>query len=148
MKIAFGIGSALALSAAALIGAAVASAGTPPNVVGQSYKDAVSALSGAGFKPVIATTVGDRSARSACTVTNQVSRTVAARANSSGSATNEVLLSLNCEADVATAGKPGNSAASPQGQHALASSAAAAATSSAIAAAQLAAEQGDAGDHH
>jgi hypothetical protein len=149
MRIALGVGTAMALSAAALIGSGVASAGIPPNVVGQKYSDATTALSNGGFKPIVSTTVGDHLQRPDCLVTNQVQRTVQPPQNSSGSASNEVLLSLNCEANVAKAGTPGFSAGSPEGSHALASSAAAAATSAAIASQQAdasqAAEQGSGG---
>jgi hypothetical protein len=50
--------------------------------------------------------------------------------NSSGSASNEMLVSLNCEAGIATATTPGNSAASPEGKAAAAAAAAAASSSS------------------
>jgi hypothetical protein len=144
MKMALGAGCAAALGAAALIGSAVAWASVAPNVVGQKYSDATSALGDAGFKPIVSTTVGDHLQRSDCMVTNQVQRTVQPPQNSSGSATNEVLLSLNCEAAVASAGSPGNSAGSPVGSQARASQEAAAASSAA--AASQAAEAQDGGD--
>ena len=130
MKIAFGIGGAVALSAAALINSGVAWA-TAPNVVGQKYSDATSSLGDAGYKPIVGTTVGDHLQRPDCLVTNQVARTVQPPADSSGSATNEVVLSLNCEAAVASAGTPGFSAGSPEGSRASASQAAASASQAA-----------------
>jgi hypothetical protein len=138
MRIAFGIGSAVALSAAALISSGTAWA-VAPNVVGQKYGDAVGALGDAGYRPIVSTTVGDRLQRPDCLVVNQVSRTVAPPPNSSGSATNEVLLSLNCEHALASAGAPGNSAGSPVGSQA--SVASSIASMSAEASASQAAEQ-------
>ncbi len=140
MKIAFGIGSAVALGAAALIASGAASAA--PDVVGEKYGDAVATLSNAGVKPVVSTTVGEHLPRAQCVVVNQVSRTVPPPPNSGGSPSNQVLLSLNCGADVAHPGVAGFSAGSPEGSKASKSSAAAAAQAAADAsAAQAAAEQ-------
>jgi hypothetical protein len=75
-------------------------------------------------------TVGDQVAWPNCIVTRTQQRTVQAPANSSGSATTELLVSLNCNAGVASATQPGNSAASPEGKAAIAAAAAAAASSS------------------
>ena len=107
---------------------AIAAAATAPNVVGQDYGDATGALSDAGFTPVVSTTFGDRKSRSDCVVVNQVVRTVQPPENSSGSTTNQVLVSLDCEAAVASATMPGNSLASPEGRKAAEDAAAAAAT--------------------
>lgn len=142
MKMALGAGCAVALGAAALIGSGVAGASVAPNVVGHKYSDATDALSNAGFKPIVSTTVGDHLQRADCMVTNQVQRTVQPPQNSSGSATNEVLLSLNCESAVASAGSPGNSAGSPVGSQARASQEAAAASSAAAASQAAEAQQG------
>lgn len=129
----------LAMSAAAtsvLFGAGVAQAGgSAPNVVGQTYSAAQTAISGAGFTAVISTVVGDRLSQGNCQVVNQVSRTVPAPQNTSASPVNQVLVSLNCDAAVASAKEPGFSAASPQGVSAIASASSAAASSSAAAAA-------------
>src|ERR1700761_4615530 len=108
--------------ALALAGSGVAAGDT--DVTGQKYSDAQGVLSGAGFTPVISTTVGDQLDRGDCVVTRTQKRTVPAPANSSGSATNEMLVSLNCEAGIASATKPGNSAASPEGKAAGAPAAA------------------------
>jgi hypothetical protein len=157
MKIAWGAAAAVSLSVAAMIGSGVASAGSAPSVVGQKYSAAKSTLSGAGYKPIVSTTVGDQYQWPDCVVTNQVARTVQPPSNSGGSATNEILLSLNCEASFATAGTPGMSLGSPQGSQAAAaataSAASAAAASSAAAAQQqdesLAGSNSDSGgDHH
>jgi hypothetical protein len=104
----------------------VAAAGAAPNVVGRAYSDASGVLSAAGFTPVLSTVIGDRKSLSDCVVVNQVPRTVQPPENSAGSATGEVLLSLNCEASVASATSPGNSLASPEGRKAAAEAAAAA----------------------
>jgi hypothetical protein len=122
--------TAAAGAALALAGSGVAVAGTPPDVTGQKYSDAQTAITGAGFTPVIKTTVGDQVAWPDCVVTRTQQRTVQAPANSSGSATTELLVSLNCNAGVASATQPGNSAASPEGKAAVAAAAAAAASSS------------------
>jgi hypothetical protein len=132
------IGVGLAVSAAAtavLFGAGVAQAGSAPNVVGQQYSAAQSAITAAGFTPVISTVVGDRLSQPNCQIVNQVTRIVPPLQNTSASATNQLLISLNCDAAVASATKPGFSAASPQGVSAIASASSAAASSSAAAAA-------------
>jgi hypothetical protein len=72
---------------------------------------------------VVQSVVGDKKAWPDCVVTKAQKRTVKPPANSSGSATNQMLVSLNCEAGVATATQPGNSAASPEGRAAAAAAA-------------------------
>jgi len=117
-----GLGAiAVALAGLAISGSGVAAAAT--DVTGQKYSDAQSSLSSAGFKPVVDTVVGDQNAWPDCVVTRAQKRTVQPPANSSGSATNEMLVSLNCENGVASATKPGNSAASPEGKAAIAAAA-------------------------
>jgi hypothetical protein len=115
-------GAAAALAALAISGSGVAAAAT--DVTGQKYSDAQSALSSAGLKPVVETVVGDQKAWPDCVVTRAQKRTVQPPENSSGSATDEMLVSLNCEAGIATATTPGNSAASPEGRAAAAAAAA------------------------
>jgi hypothetical protein len=122
-------GTVLVASAAAsmvLLGAGVAQAGSGPDVVGQKYSDAQSAISGAGLTPVISTTVGDQKAWPDCVVTNTVQRTVPPPENSGGSATTQMLVSLNCDAGEASSKTPGFSAASPEGKAAKAAADAAA----------------------
>lgn len=114
-------GPAAALVALAISGSGVASAAT--DVTGQKYSDAQTALSSAGFKPVVVSTVGDQKAWPDCIVTRTQTRTVQPPADSSGSATKEMLVSLNCDAGVASATSPGNSAASPEGKAAAAAAA-------------------------
>ncbi|MDH6243282.1 hypothetical protein [Mycobacterium sp. OTB74] len=148
MKLALGVATSVALSAAALIGSGAAWAGTPPHVVGHKYSDAQSYLSAAGYTPIVSTTVGDHKQWADCIVTSQVTRSVAAPRNSSGSSSNQVLVSLNCDNIVASAEAPGNSAGSPVGSQAavsLTASAASVAASESAAAAEAAAAAGQGG---
>jgi hypothetical protein len=115
--------TAVAGAALALAGSGVAVAGSGPDVSGQKYSDAQSAISGAGMTAVVSTAVGDQKAWPDCIVTRAQQRTVQAPANSSGSATTQMVVSLNCEAGVASATAPGNSAASPEGKAAVAAAA-------------------------
>jgi hypothetical protein len=69
---------------------------------------------------VVSTTVGDQLARDDCTVIHQQDRTVPPPENTSASATKQTLVSLNCDAPVASATKPGNSLGSPAGAAAAA----------------------------
>ena len=121
-----GVGAAAAGLVALAISASGVAAAAGSDVTGQKYSDAQSALSSAGLKPVVETVVGDQKAWPDCVVTRAQKRTVQPPENSSGSASNEMLVSLNCEAGIATATTPGNSAASPEGKAAAAAAAAAA----------------------
>jgi hypothetical protein len=119
----FSASIALTSVAAIALGSVVAQAASPPNVVGQKYSDATSQLSGAGLSVLVSTAVGDTVDRADCIVTRQQVRTEAAPENTSASATNQVLLSLNCGAPVASATSSGNSLASPEGRAAAAAAA-------------------------
>ncbi len=119
------LGASIALASVALAGSGVAVAASSPDVTGQKYSDAQSAISSAGFTPVVVSTVGDQKAWSDCLVTRTQQRTVQPPENTGGSATTELLVSLNCDASVASAAKPGNSAASPEGKAAAAAAASA-----------------------
>jgi hypothetical protein len=123
------LGASVAISALALAGSGVAVASSSPDVTGQKYSDAQSAISGAGFTPVVESVVGDQKAWPDCVVTRTQQRTVQPPENSSGSASTQLLVSLNCDAGVASATKPGFSAASPEGKAAAAAAAAASASS-------------------
>jgi hypothetical protein len=131
--------AAAAVTLTTLTTGALASATPPPSVTGQKYSDAQTALTGAGYTPVVSTTVGDKLAWSDCLVTNVVPRTVPAVENSSGSDTQQALVSLNCYGKEADNKGAGYSAGSPEGVSlasvASSSSAAAAASSSSAAAA-------------
>lgn len=115
-------GAAIASAAvvAVLVAAGPAQAASSPTVVGQKYSDAKGALAGAGYTIVVSTTVGDDLVRDDCVVTHQQDRTVPPPENTGASATKQTLLSLNCDAAVASATKPGNSLASPEGRAAAA----------------------------
>jgi hypothetical protein len=121
------LGASATVSSAAMIvfGGVVAQAASDPDVVGQKYSDASGQLSSAGLEVVVSTTVGDSVARPDCVVTRQQARSEAAPENSSGGPTNQVLLSLNCGAPVASATSSGNSLASPEGRAAAAAAASA-----------------------
>jgi hypothetical protein len=121
--------TAAAGAALALTVSGVAVAGSPPNVTGQKYSDAQTAITGAGFTPVIQSTVGDQLTWPNCVVTRTQQRTVQPPQNSSGTAVTQLLVSLNCNAGVASATTPGNSAASPEGKAAVAAAASAAPSS-------------------
>jgi hypothetical protein len=123
-----GAGAAAALSMLALTGSGVAAAS--PDVVGQKYSDAQSALSSVRLTPVVQFTVGDQKAWPDCIVTRTQRRTVQALPNTFGSSQSQVLVSLDCNASVAAPGEPGPSVASPQGRAAAAKAAQAAASSS------------------
>lgn len=110
-RLAIGVLAAAALTAG--LGQGIAYASTP-DVTGQKYSDAKTAISQAGLTPVVVTTVGDRKDWSNCLVSNVQQRTEAAPENSSGSSTKEALVSLNCDAAPASATTPGYSAASPE----------------------------------
>jgi hypothetical protein len=122
--------TAAAFAALSLAGSGVAVADSGPDVTGQKYADAQSALSGAGLTPVVASTVGDQKAWPDCVVTRAQKRTVQPPPDSSGSATTQMLVSLNCEAPIASATAPGNSAASPEGRAAVAAAASSAGSGS------------------
>lgn len=102
--------------AAAVVAAGPAQAASSPNVVGQKYADATGALAGAGYGIIVSTTTGDELSRDDCIVTHQQDRTVPPPENTDASATKQTLLSLNCDAAVASATKSGNSLASPEGR--------------------------------
>ncbi|WP_099248489.1 hypothetical protein [Mycobacterium sp. shizuoka-1] len=103
---------ALALGAVSLtFGTAVAQA---DDYAGQSYSDASSAISGAGEKAVIATSVGDAVSQADCVVTHS-QKAPWLKGDNFSPVTDTVLLYLNCNAKLATAGKSGNSLASPEG---------------------------------
>jgi hypothetical protein len=82
---------------------------------GKSYSDASSAISGAGQKAVIATSVGDGVSQGDCVVTRS-QKADWLKGDNFSPVTDTVLLYLNCNTKLATAGKPGNSLASPEGR--------------------------------
>jgi hypothetical protein len=85
---------------------------------GQTYGDATKAISDAGKKAVIASRAGDTLTDDQCTVTHSQSAPWV-KGDDFSPVTDTVLLYLNCNATVATAKDPGNSAASPEGKAAI-----------------------------
>jgi hypothetical protein len=119
-----------AITAVMWIGSVCPAAATPavqpaPDQTGQKLSAAKAAISGAGMAPVVQTVLGDRVSQNDCLVSRQQLNYLPAQQDSIGTGSTQVLLSLNCNAGVATATTPGNSPESPAGQAALAAAAAA-----------------------
>jgi hypothetical protein len=115
IKVAASAAAAIAAASAALWGAGIA--GAAPDVVGDTYSDAAAAIQQNGGTAVIATRVGSGADEDECIVTNAWDASfIREGASSSG----EVMVALNCNSQVASAGKSGNSAASPAGREAKA----------------------------
>jgi hypothetical protein len=117
MVLAAAAGAAMSLSSAGAAGAQGA-----PDVTGKTYSEAAATLKNAGFTARLAATVGDQLSQNDCLVSSQA---VLASTSSFGPAqfnggggNNIVMLSLNCNGTLASAGESGNSAASPQGREA------------------------------
>jgi hypothetical protein len=108
-------GVAVAGAAASLFGAGIA--GAAPDVVGDTYNDASTAIEQDGGTAVVATRVGSGADEGECIVTNAWD---APFLRDGSSADGEVMVALNCNGGVASAGTPGNSAASPAGREAKA----------------------------
>jgi hypothetical protein len=109
-------GAAAGVTASVSVGAGIAAA--VPDVVGQTYADAVQTIQATGSQAVIATRIGGRADESKCIVTNAWVRTNVTQVYEKPK-NDSVLVALNCAAAVASAGSPGNSAASPEGRQAL-----------------------------
>jgi hypothetical protein len=107
-------GGALTAIAASLtlVSTGIASAG--PSVVGMTYAKAAEAVQAAGLTAVVSTTVGTALPQNDCIVVSQVIRAPVTFGREYTAS--KVLLSLNCNATLASPGKSGNSAASPAGQ--------------------------------
>jgi hypothetical protein len=105
---------AATLGVAALAGAGAA--GAAPSVVGMTYDKASEAVQSAGAEAEVSSVTGTALPKGECIVTNQVIRgeVIFGRQYTPS----KVLLSLNCNATVASPGHPGNSVASPQGREA------------------------------
>ncbi len=103
---------------------------------GQTYADASSALTGAGLKGVIASRVGGMVSDAKCVVTrSEKAPWIGGSGSDFAPVKDKVLLYLNCNATVASATTPGNSAGSPEGRAAIAAANQAAAQDQATAAA-------------
>lgn len=101
------------LGASLALGSAGAASATP-SVVGMTYDKAQEAVSKSGTSAEVSTSIGTELQQGDCIVVNQVVRPATKSGRQYVPA--RVLLSLNCNAVVATAGDAGNSAASPAGQ--------------------------------
>jgi hypothetical protein len=86
---------------------------------GQTYSDASKAISDAGKKAVIASRAGDTLSDDDCIVTHSQSAPWI-KGDDFSPVSDTVLVYLNCNATVATAKDPGNSAGSPEGRAAIA----------------------------
>lgn len=112
-----GAGTAIALSAAGLFGAGIAAAA--PDVVGETYADAASAIEDDGGEAKVAVTVGSKLSQDECVVTNAWDAPFVRDAGDEYThAEDEVMLSLNCDGGYASATHPGASLASPAGREA------------------------------
>ncbi len=109
------IAGAAVMSSMTLMSSGIAAADN--EYAGQTYAEATKAISDAGGTETIATVVGDQMPTAQCRVTG--SRNASFLDSSGNVSGGRVLLDLNCNADVASPGNPGNSAASPQGQQTL-----------------------------
>jgi hypothetical protein len=86
---------------------------------GQTYGDASKSISDAGKKAVIASRAGDTLSDDQCMVTHSQSAPWI-KGDDFAPVTDTVLVYLNCNATVASAKQPGNSAGSPEGRAAIA----------------------------
>ena len=110
-----GIGAVgVAAASFAVFGSGVASAVN--EYAGQTYADAVQAISDSGQSATIATRVGSFLPTDQCIVTG--SRSANFLDSSGTNAGGQVLLYLNCNNSFAAAGVPGNSIGSPEGRQA------------------------------
>ena len=112
------VGAGVLAAAASVLGAGIAAA--TPDVVGQTYNDAKQTIQQTGATAVIATKTGSLASLDECIVTNAWNKPQVDNPRG-GSDRQQVMVALNCNAAVATAGSAGNSAASPEGRQALAS---------------------------
>jgi hypothetical protein len=110
-------GTAVAASALmALFGTGVAAA---DDYAGQTYADASQAASESGQEVTVASRVGDKLSQDECLVTRSQTAPFAS-ANDGAHYSGQVQFYLNCNGGYATATKPGNSMASPEGREAKA----------------------------
>jgi hypothetical protein len=117
MRKSLGLAAIIAASAVpmAVFGTGVAAA---DDYAGQTYADASSAIADAGEKGVIATRLGDALPDDECVVTHS-EQAPWIKGDDFSPVTDTVLLYLNCNAGIASATTPGNSAASPEGRAAI-----------------------------
>ena len=109
-------GAAAGVAATLSVGAGIAAAA--PDVVGQTYNDAKQTIQAQGSAVIIATRTGGLAETDKCIVTNAWNKPSVTLPREAPDP-NTVWVALNCNAAVASAGSPGNSAASPEGRQAL-----------------------------
>lgn len=91
-------------------------AGADDAFAGKTYAAAAKAVQGSGMTAVIATRVGNVLPDDQCVVTRSQRSDRIPQDRLTPRPHPAILLSLNCNASVAADGKPGNSAASPEGR--------------------------------
>jgi hypothetical protein len=91
---------------------------TADDYAGQTYGDASKSISDAGKKAVIASRAGDTLTDDQCIVTHSQSAPWI-KGDDFAPVTDTVMVNLNCNATVASAKDPGNSAGSPEGRAAI-----------------------------
>jgi hypothetical protein len=99
----------------AVFGTGIAAA---DDYAGQTYGDASKSISGAGKKAVVASRAGDTLSDDDCIVTHSQSAPWI-KGDNFAPVTDTVMVNLNCNATVASAKDPGNSASSPEGRAAI-----------------------------
>jgi hypothetical protein len=109
--IVIGTGAACAFAISAVLGTGIAAA---DDYAGQTYADAAAAASDAGESVTVAARVGDKVSQDECLVTR--SQLTPFTSAVDGSTVGGVQFYLNCNGGVASATKPGNSLASPEGR--------------------------------
>ena len=112
------LGMAAIAVAAVPVGMAATGVAAADDYAGKTYADASSAIADAGQKAVIATRSGDSEEDDKCVVTSS-EQAPWIKGDDFAPVTDTVLLNLNCNAGVASAKTPGNSAASPEGRAAI-----------------------------
>lgn len=92
------------------------SAGAAPNVAGSTYDQAAAAIKRQNGVPIIAARYGSQLHESDCIVTDAWDGSFVRDVQGFRSGRREVMLTLNCNARVAAAGRPGNSVITPEGK--------------------------------
>ncbi|WKG06483.1 hypothetical protein [Mycolicibacterium sp. HK-90] len=114
------LAAAMVLGASAVpVGMVSTGVASADDYSGQKYSDVQSELTDAGMKGVIASRSGDSVSDDDCVVTH-AEKAHWHKGDDFAPVSDTELLSLNCNAGVATAKTPGNSAASPEGRAAIA----------------------------
>ncbi|WP_163663419.1 hypothetical protein [Mycolicibacterium alvei] len=114
------IAAAMVVGASAVpIGVLATGIAAADDYAGKKYSDVQSELAAAGMKGVVAARSGDSLSDDDCVVTHS-EKAHWHKGDNFAPVTDTELLDLNCNAAVASAKTPGNSAASPEGRAAIA----------------------------